>query len=72
MNYFNMYSQFESIRKMTEDTKKKTSQITGELEKSKDQIEREGEDAKQFIKRVKNFLLGKYARNIYSFNVPVL
>ncbi|XP_066489837.1 laminin subunit beta-4 [Tiliqua scincoides] len=54
-------NQFESIRKMTNDTKKKASQITGELQKSKDQIEREGEDAKQLIKRVKNFLLEESA-----------
>lgn len=57
-----IYSQFESIREMTEDTKKKASQITGELQKSKNQLEQEGEGAKQLIKRVKNFLLGNYGR----------
>ncbi|XP_053114353.1 laminin subunit beta-4 isoform X2 [Hemicordylus capensis] len=54
-------NQIESVRKMTEDTKKKASQINEELEKNKDQIEREGENTREFIKRVKNFLLEESA-----------
>lgn len=48
---------------MTGDTKKKASLMAEELEKNKDQIERERESIKLLIKRLKNFLLGKYARN---------
>uniref|UniRef100_A0A670J3M1 Laminin subunit beta 4 n=1 Tax=Podarcis muralis TaxID=64176 RepID=A0A670J3M1_PODMU len=66
-----LHSQIESIRKMTGDTKKKASLMAEELEKNKDQIERERENIKELIKRLKNFLLGKYARNPF-FDPPVL
>ncbi|KAH0616507.1 hypothetical protein JD844_027654, partial [Phrynosoma platyrhinos] len=50
-----------SIRRMTEDTKKKATQIHGDLEKSRNQIEMEGENAKSLIKKLKNFLLEESA-----------
>ncbi|KAF7246577.1 Laminin subunit beta-4 [Varanus komodoensis] len=54
-------NKIESIRRMTEDTKNKTAQINGELEKSKHQIEKEGEHIKELITSVKNFLLEESA-----------
>ncbi|CAI5785238.1 Laminin subunit beta 4 [Podarcis lilfordi] len=51
----------ESIRKMTGDTKKKASLMAEELEKNKDQIERERESIKLLIKRLKNFLVEESA-----------
>ncbi|XP_062837768.1 laminin subunit beta-4 isoform X2 [Anolis carolinensis] len=54
-------NKIESIRRMTEDTKKKTLQINGDLEESKNQIEMEGENTKLLIKRLKNFLLEESA-----------
>nr|XP_056703689.1 laminin subunit beta-4 [Euleptes europaea] len=51
----------ENIRKMTEDTKVKASQVNEELEKSKNQIEIQGEMVKELIKRVKNFLVEESA-----------
>uniref|UniRef100_A0A670J355 Laminin subunit beta 4 n=1 Tax=Podarcis muralis TaxID=64176 RepID=A0A670J355_PODMU len=48
-----------------------SSLMAEELEKNKDQIERERENIKELIKRLKNFLLGKYARNPF-FDPPVL
>ncbi|XP_053262092.1 laminin subunit beta-4 isoform X1 [Podarcis raffonei] len=51
----------EGIRKMTGDTKKKASLMAEELEKNKDQIERERESIKLLIKRLKNFLVEESA-----------
>ncbi|XP_042326666.1 laminin subunit beta-4 isoform X4 [Sceloporus undulatus] len=50
-----------NIRRMTEDTKKKATQIHGDLEKSRNQIEMEGENTKSLIKKLKNFLLEESA-----------
>ncbi|XP_062990215.1 laminin subunit beta-4 [Elgaria multicarinata webbii] len=72
-------NKIESIRKMTEDTKKKASQINGELVKSKQQIQKEGENIKELIKKVKNFLLEesappedieKVANYVLGINLP--
>ncbi|XP_072856749.2 laminin subunit beta-4 [Pogona vitticeps] len=54
-------NKIENIRKMTEDNKKKALQINRQLEKNKDQLEREGENVKELIKRLKNFLLEESA-----------
>ncbi|XP_061496332.1 laminin subunit beta-4 isoform X2 [Rhineura floridana] len=54
-------NKIESIGKITEDTKRKALQINGELEKNKNQIEREGKNPKELIKRLKNFLLEESA-----------
>nr|XP_047924486.1 laminin subunit beta-4 isoform X1 [Anser cygnoides]XP_047924487.1 laminin subunit beta-4 isoform X1 [Anser cygnoides]XP_047924488.1 laminin subunit beta-4 isoform X1 [Anser cygnoides]XP_047924489.1 laminin subunit beta-4 isoform X1 [Anser cygnoides] len=53
----NQHFQVESIRKMAEDTKLKGSLFNGELERAKNQIEVDQEITKEFIKKVKDFLL---------------
>lgn len=47
---------------MAEDSKLKGSQFNEQLEKAKSQIEADGEITKEFIRKVKDFLLGKYAK----------
>nr|XP_060634375.1 laminin subunit beta-4 [Anolis sagrei ordinatus] len=73
-------NKIESIRRMTEDTKKKTLQLNGDLEESKNQIEIEGENTKLLIKRLKNFLLEgsappedieKVANYVLGISLPV-
>uniref|UniRef100_A0A670YSS0 Laminin subunit beta 4 n=1 Tax=Pseudonaja textilis TaxID=8673 RepID=A0A670YSS0_PSETE len=54
-------NKIETIRKMTEDTKEKTLENHGKLEKSKYQMENKRENMKQLIKRLKNFLLEESA-----------
>lgn len=51
---------------MAEDTKLKGSHFSGELEKAKNQIKVDREVTKEFIRKVKNFLSGKYARKVLS------
>lgn len=51
---------------MAEDTKLKGSLFNGELERAKNQIEVDQEITKEFIKKVKDFLIGKYARKVLS------
>uniref|UniRef100_A0A8D0EKD1 Laminin subunit beta 4 n=1 Tax=Strix occidentalis caurina TaxID=311401 RepID=A0A8D0EKD1_STROC len=50
-------NQVENIRKMAEDSKLEGSQFTGELERAKNQIEVDREITKEFIQKVKDFLL---------------
>ncbi|KAM6304189.1 laminin subunit beta-4 [Podargus strigoides] len=50
-------NQVESIRKMAEDSKLKGSQFNGQLETAKNQIEVDREITKEFIQKVKDFLL---------------
>lgn len=47
---------------MAEDSRLKGSQFNGQLERAKNQIEVGGEITKKFIRKVKEFLLGKYAK----------
>lgn len=47
---------------MAEDSKLKGSQFNGQLVRAKNQIEVDGEITKEFIQKVKDFLLGKYAK----------
>ncbi|KAM6437491.1 laminin subunit beta-4 [Liasis olivaceus] len=54
-------NKIKSIRKMTDDTKKKALEIHGKLEKNKYQIEDKGENIKQLIKKLRNFLLEESA-----------
>ncbi|NXU14074.1 LAMB4 protein, partial [Pardalotus punctatus] len=54
-------NQVESIRKMAEDSKLKGSQLNGQLETAKNQIEVDGEITKEFIQKVKGFLLDESA-----------
>lgn len=51
---------------MAEDTKLKGSHFNGELERAKNQIKIDREVTKEFIRKVKNFLSGKYARKALS------
>ncbi|XP_048357993.1 laminin subunit beta-4 isoform X2 [Sphaerodactylus townsendi] len=53
----NLSEKVKNIRKMTEDTKRKASQVNEELEISKHQIEVQGKSIKELIKRVKYFLM---------------
>ncbi|XP_063179484.1 laminin subunit beta-4 [Chroicocephalus ridibundus] len=73
-------TQVESIRKMAEDTKLKGSQFNGQLERAKNQIEVDGEIAKKFIGKVKDFLLDesappedieKVANYVLQINLPL-
>uniref|UniRef100_A0A8C0HFF4 Laminin subunit beta 4 n=1 Tax=Chelonoidis abingdonii TaxID=106734 RepID=A0A8C0HFF4_CHEAB len=72
-------NQIESIRKMAEDTKTKGSQLHGKLEKAKNQTEIDTENAKEFIRKVKDFLLDesappedieKVAKHVLDVNLP--
>ncbi|KAG8142625.1 hypothetical protein E2320_005838, partial [Naja naja] len=62
-------NKIKNIRKMTEDTKEKTLELHGKLEKSKYQIENERENMKELIKRLKNFLLEKVANYVLAINM---
>ncbi|NXA08670.1 LAMB4 protein, partial [Sapayoa aenigma] len=72
--------QVESIRKMAEDSKVKGSQFNGQLETAKNQIEVDGEITKEFIQKVKDFLLDesvppedieKVANYVLQINLPL-
>ncbi|XP_010226574.1 PREDICTED: laminin subunit beta-4 [Tinamus guttatus] len=54
-------NQVESLRKMAEDTKLKGSRLNGELGRAKNQIEVDREITKEFIKKIKAFLLDESA-----------
>ncbi|CAM2098554.1 unnamed protein product [Caretta caretta] len=69
----------ESIRKMAEETKTKGSRLHRKLEKAKNQTEIDREDAKEFIRKVKDFLLDesappedieKVAKHVLVINLP--
>lgn len=47
---------------MAEESKLKGSQFEGQLETAKNQIEVDQEITKEFIQKVKDFLLGKHAK----------
>ncbi|XP_025931830.1 laminin subunit beta-4 [Apteryx rowi] len=73
-------NQVESIRKISEDTKLKGSQLNGELERAKNQIEVDQEITKEFIRKVKAFLLDesappedieKVANYVLQINLPL-
>uniref|UniRef100_A0A8B9SX00 Laminin subunit beta-1 n=1 Tax=Anas platyrhynchos TaxID=8839 RepID=A0A8B9SX00_ANAPL len=73
-------NQVESIRKMAEDTKLKGSLFNGELERAKNQIEVDQEITKEFIKKVKDFLIDesappedieKVASYVLEINLPL-
>ncbi|XP_061844989.1 laminin subunit beta-4 [Colius striatus] len=73
-------NQVESIRKMAEDSKWKGSQFHGQLERAKNQIEVNGEITKEFIRKVKDFLLDesvpledieKVANYVLQINLPL-
>ncbi|XP_010079491.1 PREDICTED: laminin subunit beta-4 [Pterocles gutturalis] len=73
-------NQVESIRKMAEDSKLKGSQFNGLLERAKNQIEVDGEITKEFIRKVKDFLLDesappedieKVANYVLQINLPL-
>ncbi|KAM8821354.1 laminin subunit beta-4 [Eudromia elegans] len=76
----NPENQVESLRKMAEDTKLKGSRFNGELERAKNQIEVDREITKEFIKKVKVFLLDesappedieKVANYVLQINLPL-
>ncbi|KAM6093251.1 laminin subunit beta-4 isoform 1-T1 [Theristicus caerulescens] len=73
-------NQVESIRKMAEDSKLKGSQFNGQLETAKNQIEVDREITKEFIQKVKDFLLDesappedieKVANYVLQINLPL-
>ncbi|NXL46849.1 LAMB4 protein, partial [Podilymbus podiceps] len=73
-------NQVESIRKMAEDSKLKGSQFNGQLERAKYQIEVDGKITKEFIRKVKGFLLEesvppedieKVANYVLQINLPL-
>lgn len=49
---------------MAEDTKLRSSQLHGKLKKAKNHIDMDREITKEFIRKVKDFLLGKYSRKV--------
>ncbi|XP_059581857.1 laminin subunit beta-4 isoform X1 [Alligator mississippiensis] len=53
--------QIGSIRKMAEDTKLRSSQLHGKLKKAKNHIDMDREITKEFIRKVKDFLLDESA-----------
>ncbi|KAJ7396972.1 laminin subunit beta-4 [Pitangus sulphuratus] len=70
----------ESIRKMAEDSKLKGSRLTGQLQTARNQIEVDGEITKEFIQKVKEFLLDesappedieKVANYVLQINLPL-
>uniref|UniRef100_A0A8C3QH57 Laminin subunit beta 4 n=1 Tax=Cyanoderma ruficeps TaxID=181631 RepID=A0A8C3QH57_9PASS len=73
-------NQVESIRKMAEDSKLKGSRFNGQLETAMNQIEADGEITKEFIQKVKEFLLDesappedieKVANYVLQINLPL-
>uniref|UniRef100_A0A8C0BCP6 Laminin subunit beta 4 n=1 Tax=Buteo japonicus TaxID=224669 RepID=A0A8C0BCP6_9AVES len=73
-------NQVESIRKMAEDSKLKGSQFNGQLARAKNQIEVDREITKEFIQKVKDFLLDesvppedieKVANYVLQINLPM-
>ncbi|XP_062455329.1 laminin subunit beta-4 [Rhea pennata] len=73
-------NEVESIRKASEDTKLKGSQLNGQLERAKNQIEVDQEITKEFIRKVKVFLLDesappedieKVANYVLQINLPL-
>ncbi|XP_010021082.1 PREDICTED: laminin subunit beta-4, partial [Nestor notabilis] len=73
-------NQVKSIRKMAEDSKLKGLQFNGQLERTKNQIEVDGEITKEFIRKVKDFLLDesvppedieKVANYVLQINLPL-
>ncbi|NWV86892.1 LAMB4 protein, partial [Dasyornis broadbenti] len=73
-------NQVESIRKVAEDSKQKGSRFNGQLEIAKNQIEVDGEITKEFIQKVKDFLLDesappedteKVANYVLQINLPL-
>ncbi|NWZ05449.1 LAMB4 protein, partial [Agelaius phoeniceus] len=73
-------NQVKSIRKMAEDSKLKGSQFNGQLETAINQIEVDGEITKEFIQKVKVFLLDesappedieKVANYVLQINLPL-
>ncbi|NXU36754.1 LAMB4 protein, partial [Drymodes brunneopygia] len=73
-------NQVESIRKTAEDSKLKGSQFNGQLETAKNQIEVDGEITREFIQKVKDFLLDesappedieKVANYVLQINLPL-
>ncbi|NXL99857.1 LAMB4 protein, partial [Tyrannus savana] len=73
-------NQVESIRKMAEDRKLKGSRLTGQLQTARNQIEVDGEITKEFIQKVKEFLLDesappedieKVANYVLQINLPL-
>uniref|UniRef100_A0A8C9U968 Laminin subunit beta 4 n=1 Tax=Serinus canaria TaxID=9135 RepID=A0A8C9U968_SERCA len=73
-------NQVKSIRKMAEDSKLKGSQFNGQLETAMNQIEVDGKITKEFIQKVKEFLLDesappedieKVANYVLQINLPL-
>ncbi|NXR01569.1 LAMB4 protein, partial [Sagittarius serpentarius] len=73
-------NQVASIRKMAEDSQVKGSQFNGQLARAKNQIEVDGEITKEFIRKVKDFLLDesappedieKVANYVLQINLPL-
>nr|XP_021156316.1 laminin subunit beta-4 [Columba livia]XP_021156365.1 laminin subunit beta-4 [Columba livia]XP_021156412.1 laminin subunit beta-4 [Columba livia]XP_021156468.1 laminin subunit beta-4 [Columba livia]XP_021156515.1 laminin subunit beta-4 [Columba livia]XP_021156557.1 laminin subunit beta-4 [Columba livia] len=73
-------NQVKSIRKTAEESKLKGSQFKGQLERAKNQIEVDQEITKEFIRKVKDFLLDesappedteKVANYILQINLPL-
>uniref|UniRef100_A0A8C3DK14 Laminin subunit beta 4 n=1 Tax=Corvus moneduloides TaxID=1196302 RepID=A0A8C3DK14_CORMO len=73
-------NQVDSMRKIAEDSKLKGSQFNGQLEMAKNQIEVDGEITKEFIQKVKDFLLDesappedieKVANYVLQINLPL-
>ncbi|XP_063998554.1 laminin subunit beta-4 [Pogoniulus pusillus] len=73
-------NQFESVRKMAEDSKLKGSQFNKQLESAKNHIELDREITKEFIQKVKDFLLDesappedtdKVANYVLQINLPL-
>uniref|UniRef100_A0A7M4F6Y3 Laminin subunit beta 4 n=1 Tax=Crocodylus porosus TaxID=8502 RepID=A0A7M4F6Y3_CROPO len=56
-----LYHQIYPILKIAEDTKLKSSQLNGKLENAKNHIEMDREITKEFIRKVKDFLLDESA-----------
>ncbi|KAF4793886.1 laminin subunit beta 4 [Turdus rufiventris] len=76
----NLNEKVEGIRKMAEDSKLKGSQFNGELEMAVNKIEVDGEIIKEFIQKVKDFLLDesappedieKVANYVLQINLPL-
>ncbi|KAK2535550.1 Lamb1 [Columba livia] len=79
-NIQNLNEKVKSIRKTAEESKLKGSQFKGQLERAKNQIEVDQEITKEFIRKVKDFLLDesappedteKVANYILQINLPL-
>ncbi|XP_078409588.1 laminin subunit beta-4 [Cetorhinus maximus] len=76
----NTISMIDSLRKMTQETKEKATKLSNRVTKTKDELEKEKQESKAIISKVKEFLtadsvssedLEKIANHVLSIKLPI-